>query len=188
MCLYTHTILFFLLINTSLASLLCLCGKSFLQSQRARAFVTDHCLVARIWYFYHYDLASISGLKPKPHYWLEDSCLLEYTVAVILWFIKSIYLVFIPVPGTGFLKIREIFLKSDKDAFSWAGVHAMRHARSYIPNRRRGTAGWINLQWSIIPIYWKKESKSHSVVSDLLQPHGLDIQSMEFFRPDHWSR
>ena len=45
-----------------------LCGKSFLQSRRARALVADHCLVARIWYFYHHDLASISGWKPKPCY------------------------------------------------------------------------------------------------------------------------
>ena len=55
--------------------------------------------------------------------------------------------------------------------------NAMWHAGSYIPNKRRGTAGWIKLQWSIIPIYWKKASKSPSVVSDLLQPHGLYIQS-----------
>ena len=32
------------------------------------------------------------------------------------------------------------------------------------------------------------EEEGHSVVSDSLQPHGLYIQSMEFSRPEYWSR
>ena len=43
-----------------------LCGNSFLQSQRARALVTDTGLMARIWCFHHSDPASTSGWSPTP--------------------------------------------------------------------------------------------------------------------------
>ena len=42
------------------------CGKSFLQSRRARALVTDHWSMARIWCFYHCNPDPVSGWEPKP--------------------------------------------------------------------------------------------------------------------------
>ena len=33
----------------------------------------------------------------------------------------------------------------------------------------------------------KSERESHLVVSDSFQPHGLQLQSMDFSRPEYWS-
>ena len=64
-CLSTHTVFFLLLINTCFTAF-CLCGNSFLQSQRARALSLTTGLVARIWCFHRCDPASISGWEARP--------------------------------------------------------------------------------------------------------------------------
>ena len=63
-CLSTHTVFFLLLINTCFTAF-CLCGNSFLQSQRARALSLTTGLVARIWRFHCHDPALVSGWEPK---------------------------------------------------------------------------------------------------------------------------
>ena len=61
-CLSTHTVLFVLLINTSLVSLLFVfVGILFLQSRRARALSLTTGLTARIWCSHFWELTSISG-------------------------------------------------------------------------------------------------------------------------------
>ena len=67
MCLTTHTILFFLLINTLVVSLLSVFVVILSpQSQRARALSLTTGLVARIWCSHRRGLNSISGREPKP--------------------------------------------------------------------------------------------------------------------------
>ena len=80
-CLSTHTVLFFLLINTSLVSLLSVfVGVLLLQSRRARALSLTTGLVARIWSSHCCDLTSISGQEQKPCFKLlqaeatQDQC------------------------------------------------------------------------------------------------------------------
>ena len=63
-CLSTHTVFFFLLINTDFTAL-CLCGSSFLPSQMARALSLTTGLAARICCFHCQDPASVSGWEPK---------------------------------------------------------------------------------------------------------------------------
>ena len=58
-------ILFSLLMNTLLASLLSLYGNSLLRNQRARALSLATGLVTRIWRSQCYGLTSVSGWKPK---------------------------------------------------------------------------------------------------------------------------
>ena len=63
-CLSTHTVFFFLLINTCFTAF-CLCGNSFLQSQRARALSLTTGIVARTWRSHCHDSASVPGWEPK---------------------------------------------------------------------------------------------------------------------------
>ena len=63
MCLFTRTVLFFLLIHTLLASLLCVFVEIlFCKDEGPVPLSLTTGLVARIWYFHHCDLAqSLSG-------------------------------------------------------------------------------------------------------------------------------
>ena len=67
MCLSTRTVLFYLLINTFLVSLLSVfVGILFLQSCMARALSVTSGLVARIRCCHRCDPNSITGQEPKP--------------------------------------------------------------------------------------------------------------------------
>ena len=67
-CLSTHTVVFFLFINTLLASLLSVFVEIIFSKARGPgplSLTTN--LVARIWCFHYRNLASVFGWEPKPH-------------------------------------------------------------------------------------------------------------------------
>ena len=67
-CVYPH-VLFFFFPKWTLCwfhYLLCLCGNSFLQNQRARALSLATGLVARIQHSHYHGLTAVSGWKLKP--------------------------------------------------------------------------------------------------------------------------
>ena len=68
-CLLTWTVLFFLQINTLLASLLSIFVEIlFCKAEEPRSLSLTTGLVARIWCSHHHDPDSISAWKPKPHF------------------------------------------------------------------------------------------------------------------------